>query len=169
MAATTAKLKKPPVKVCKECLLLPEAERPTRPRPVVDSKTGQQYPGPRCKTHHLAKRTADSLRSHGRTVATVYGITVEFYWALYEFQGGMCYICERAYGKSKRLAVDHDHKCDAGHSPDKACELCVRGLLCSTCNRKIVGHLRDDPAAFRRGAEYLEDPPARRLRAVMAA
>lgn len=152
------------VKECKDCLLLPVAERPKRPRSVINAKTGKPFPGPRCRTHHLAKRDADRARSHGRRVATIYGITVEFYWELYEFQGGMCFICERAYGKTKRLAVDHDHSCDQGHPKDKACNLCVRGLLCTMCNRKIVGHLRDDPAAFRRGADYLENPPARRLR-----
>ena len=136
-------------------------------RPRVDRPA--PHPGPRCDTDHRAKTTADKLRIHGRRVVKVYGITPEFYWALYEFQGGKCYICELAYGKSKRLAVDHNHNCDEGHPKDRACEKCVRGLLCTTCNRKIVGHLRDDPDAFRRGAEYLENPPARRLQIAMAA
>lgn len=166
---TKALVRKVAVKECKDCLLLPESERPQRPRSVINSKTGKPFPGPRCQTHHLVKRNADRVKSHGRRVATIYGITVEFYWALYEFQGGKCYICERAYGKTKRLAVDHNHTCTADHPAENACELCVRGLLCTMCNRKIVGHLRDDPKAFRRGAEYLENPPARRLRETFAA
>lgn len=32
-------------------------------------------------------------------------------------------------------------------------------LACGPCN-KLLGHLRDDPAAFRRAAHMLEDPPA---------
>lgn len=140
---------------------------PAKHRPKLDRSA--PHPGPRCTTHNRIKDLADSIRSHARRVVKFYGITSEFYWALYEFQGGKCYICERAYGKSKRLAVDHNHICVGEHPPDKACELCVRGLLCTTCNRKIVGHLRDDPEAFRRGAEYLENPPAQRLMQSLAA
>jgi hypothetical protein len=77
-----------------------------------------------------------------------YGITSEQYKALYEAQGGVCYICQRATGKRKRLAVDHDHK--TGY---------VRGLLCSPCNN-ILAHLRDDLLAAYRVVEYLEKPPA---------
>lgn len=163
-------VKAPAVKECKDCKLLPIGERPTKPRPIyIIKKKGrpdQPAPGPRCYTHYIAYRDATRVRNHGRRVASIYGITIEFYWELYEFQGGKCYICERAYGKTKRLAVDHDHSCTTGHDKEVACQECVRGLLCTMCNRKIVGHLRDDPAAFRRGAEYLENPPARRLRLI---
>jgi|GEM_PF-6267044 len=170
---------KPPPE-CKECRALPYLEPGTEPvpdkqyrprvrRPLAKDKSGKLVPGPRCTTHTRAKRAVDSAASHARRVVKTYGISSEFYWQLYEFQKGMCYICERAYGKSKRLAVDHNHSCTADHPAENACTLCVRGLLCTMCNRKIVGHLRDDPAAFRRGAEYLEDPPARRLLARLAA
>ena len=77
-----------------------------------------------------------------------YGLTPEQYWALYEAQGGVCYICERATGKTKRLAVDHSH--ESGY---------VRGLLCGICN-KILGHLRDDWLAAYRLNMYLKYPPA---------
>jgi hypothetical protein len=72
-----------------------------------------------------------------------YGITPEQYWALYEAQGGACYICQRATGKTKRLSVDHDH--ETGY---------VRGLLCGPCN-KILGHFRDDAATAWRCYDYL--------------
>jgi len=80
-----------------------------------------------------------------------YGITPEQYWALYEAQGGVCYICQRATGKTKRLSVDHDHA--TGY---------VRGLLCGPDN-KILGHMRDDPDMARRVASYLEAPPAHNI------
>jgi Recombination endonuclease VII len=35
-------------------------------------------------------------------------------------------------------------------------------LLCGVCNR-LVGFLRDDPAAFDRMAGYLRSPPARKV------
>lgn len=79
-----------------------------------------------------------------------YGITADEYWSIYEWQGRTCYICRRANGTGrKKLSVDHDHI--TGY---------VRGLLCGPCNRDVVGHLRDDPAAFLRGASYLDSPPA---------
>jgi len=78
-----------------------------------------------------------------------YGITAEEYWSIYEFQGGVCYICRRANGKRKRLSVDHCHTTGI-----------VRGLLCSKCNKDVLGHLRDDPEALYRAAEYLNGPPA---------
>lgn len=77
-----------------------------------------------------------------------YGLTPEQYWALYEAQGGACYICQRATGKVRRLAVDHDHV--TGY---------VRGLLCKPCN-SILAHLRDDWHAAQRVVAYLVAPPA---------
>lgn len=159
--------------VCKDCKALPYLVAGAEPvegveyRPNVDRPA--PHPGPRCTTHKRVKDAADKARAHGRRVVKVYGITIEFYWELYEFQGGLCYICRIANGKTKNLSVDHDHKCEAGHDPDTACPLCVRGLLCGPCNKNVVGHLRSSPDAFRRGVEYLEDPPARRLMALQNA
>ena len=127
-------------KRCKDCIAEGATTGHRRPTP---------YPGPRCKTHDLKVRGERSARQHGQYVEKVYGITGEQYWALHEAQGGRCYICQRASGKTRRLAVDHDHA--SGY---------VRGLLCKPCNRDVIGHLRDSPAALRRGAEYLENPPA---------
>jgi hypothetical protein len=95
-------------------------------------------------------------RAHRSRVSKTYGIPIDGYDKLYEAQGGCCYICQRATGKSRRLAVDHDHSC----CPElPACGKCVRGLLCGTCN-KMVGHSRDQAEFFDRAAEYLRNPPA---------
>jgi len=105
-------------------------------------------PGPRCATCQRARKTAAREAAWARGIMERYGITPEQYWALYEAQGGSCYICERATGKTKRLAVDHDH--NSGY---------VRGLLCGPCN-KLLGHARDDGEFFLRAFEYLREPPA---------
>jgi hypothetical protein len=81
------------------------------------------------------------------------------YEELYREQGGVCYICRRANGKTKALSVDHDHSCCSGKT---SCGKCVRGLLCGGCNYKILGHLRDDVEALQRAIDYLNDPPAQR-------
>lgn len=117
----------------------------------------------RCFTH---ERTRAKLARKGKRASTVLrtrGITAEQSHELLVFQGGVCWLCRRATGTSKALAHDHDHAHCPG--PD-SCPECLRGRLCSTCNR-ILGHLRDDPGAFDRAAAYLRgDTPWRRLVAV---
>lgn len=105
-------------------------------------------PGPRCATCHRDRKKALSEASWARGIMSRYGITPEQYWALYEAQGGVCYICRRATGRVRRLAVDHDHA--TGY---------VRGLLCKPCN-SVLAHFRDDLLTAYRAVEYLEIPPA---------
>ena len=116
-------------RTCKDC------DKAGRPAP---------HPGPRCATHHRAFRKEQKARSHERMVGKTYGLAPGEYERMYKEQGGTCAICQRATGKTKRLAVDHDH--DTG---------LVRGLLCGPCNQ-MVGYFRNSPEAFRRAAEYLE-------------
>lgn len=105
-------------------------------------------PGPRCASCHRERKKASARASHARWILKTYGLTIEQYEALYEAQGGVCYICRRATGKTRRLAVDHDHA--TGY---------VRGLLCKPCN-SVLAHFRDDAEAAYRTAHYLITPPA---------
>lgn len=123
-------------KRCKECD--PEGRR--RPAP---------HPGPRCATHHRERKQAVRDSQHARHIASTYGgLTADEYEKMYDLQGRACAICVRATGKTRRLAVDHDHETGL-----------VRGLLCKPCNR-MLGHGRDDPDFFGRAADYLLLPPA---------
>lgn len=92
-----------------------------------------------------------SRNAHGRAIESRYGITQKDYDDLYAFQGGVCYICRRATGRTRRLTVDHDHKTGM-----------VRGLLCRPCNT-ILGHARDMIEFFERCISYLKDPPYSRM------
>lgn len=121
-------------KVCKDCE--PGVKRPA------------PFPGPRCATHHRERHAALREASHARHVAATYGLKEGQYEELYAAQGGVCYICERATGKVRKLAVDHDHK--TGY---------VRGLLCKPCN-SMLAHLRDDLDMVTRLFSYLNYPPA---------
>lgn len=123
------------MKPCKDCE--PGTNRPS------------PWPGPRCATHHRAVIRARKIAAHGRHVETTYGITAAEYGALLAAQGHVCAICERATGRTKRLAVDHDHDTGA-----------VRGILCSQCNYMLLG--RYDVDALTRAIDYLLDPPAPR-------
>jgi hypothetical protein len=118
------------------------------------------HPGPRCSTCHKDIQKKRKKTAADRRNERVYGVTPEQHQAILEVQGGRCAICKVATGASKRLATDHDHFCTEGHDPKTGCQKCVRGLLCSNCN-KIVGFFRDDPDAFARAVEYIRNPPAR--------
>ena len=126
---------------CKDCL--EEGITTGRPAP---------HPGPRCATHHRARKRATSEGAWAKRIEETYGITAEEYYAIHEAQGGRCYICQRANGNVRRLAVDHDH--DTG---------LVRGLLCKPCNRNVLGHARDDIEYFERAIAYLQSPPAQQV------
>lgn len=67
-----------------------------------------------------------------------FNLTASEYDEMLRGQGGVCAICgqpERLMrqGRTRRLAIDHDHQTGR-----------VRGLLCASCN-VVLGHLRDDP------------------------
>jgi len=98
-------------------------------------------PGSKC-------RTCLKFKDHEWMLKSRFGLSKQEYMDILDSQGGVCYICERK-PVNRRLAVDHDHS--TGN---------VRGLLCKGCNRDILGHLRDDPAALQRAIDYLHSPPA---------
>lgn len=89
--------------------------------------------------------------AHEQRVQSTYGLAPGQYEALYEAQGGVCYICRRATGASRRLSVDHDHKTGE-----------VRALLCRPCN-SLLGHVRDDVDTLRRAAIVIRDRPAQEI------
>jgi hypothetical protein len=114
-------------------------------------------PGPRCATHWREVKRARKAARHGGYVQKTYGLGEYDYGTMYEAQNGVCYICQRANGATRKLSVDHDHKCCSGPT---SCGACVRGLLCRPCN-DMLGHARDDWQMFARAIRYLQNPPAR--------
>lgn len=68
-------------------------------------------------------------------------------------QGGGCATCGRKPTPGRRLNEDHDHT--TGLS---------RGLLCTWCNRYLVGNKTfKHRALFMNAAWYLANPPAQKL------
>lgn len=130
---------RPAPKRCKDCL-----------EEGVETKRKAPHPGPRCATHHRAKRKDRRNYSHAAHIMELYGLTADEYQRIYAYQGSACAICKRAKGFRKKLSVDHDH--ETGE---------VRGLLCQKCNRDVLGHLRDSTEALARAIDYLTNPPAR--------
>lgn len=93
-------------------------------------------------------RPCASAAQHGAMIERTYNLTAAQYDALAALQGGRCAIC-RARPKSKRLAVDHDHKTGL-----------VRGLLCSRCNHDLMGSAWDSMAMALALWHYMNTPPA---------
>ena len=136
--------------VCVDCRKDPEIVASRRPRPIANP--GGDEP-PRCLTHLRRFSTRQRQLARGSHVERTYDISAADNGALLVFQGGRCWICGRATGASKALAVEHDHADDW-----------VRGRLCSTCNQFIGRQLGDDPAKAQRLVEYLSgDTPYRRM------
>jgi hypothetical protein len=83
-----------------------------------------------------------------------YGIDFESFWAE---RGGLCEACSVVTAKRgcgpNSATVDHDHSCCAGNWSN-TCGRCVRGLLCSACNR-ILGIANDSPKRLEGCIAYL--------------
>lgn len=96
-----------------------------------------------------------------------YGISLEEFIKMYEYQGGRCAICKKELGlyypkepgfyKGCRVEVDHDHKKGKRES--------VRGLLCggrwAGCNRKL-GRI-DNLEWLANVVNYLETLPGQKV------
>lgn len=93
-------------------------------------------------------RPCASGRQHAAMIEKTYGVSGDDYAALLKLQGGRCAIC-RARPKSKRLALDHNHKTGA-----------PRGLLCSRCNHELMGSAWDSLAIASALWHYMNTPPA---------
>lgn len=124
--------------ICKDCI----AEGVTAARPAP-------HQGPRCATHFYAERKRIRANAHEWRVGRLFNLAPGEYAARLESQGGVCAICQRATGRTKALAVDHDHRCCPGRT---SCGACVRGLLCGPCNQ-LVG--RYGVEALSRAITYL--------------
>ena len=85
---------------------------------------------------------------------SLYKMTPEDYDQLLKSQGGVCAICQQICKTKRGLSIDHNHLCCAGN---RSCGKCIRGLLCSNCNRAI-GMLQEDIAIFNRAIAYLTSP-----------
>jgi hypothetical protein len=131
--------------VCVDCAKLPDDERPARPRPAT-------HGGPRsrrCTTHHRALRAGRKTSSWAGRLMRVHGMTEEQYWSMYEAQGRKCALPRcRATGKTRKLAVDHDHdyaRRHCSHDPDReSCSACWRGLCCYPHNFELLGKFAGD-------------------------
>jgi len=80
-----------------------------------------------------------------------YGLSEERLKEMLEEQKGLCAICQVAMTTPN---IDHDHACCP---KNESCGDCVRGLLCSRCN-KGLGNFLDNPQLLLAAVSYLNTP-----------
>lgn len=102
-----------------------------------------------CDNHLYAKDLCHAHYIKQRKWAS-FGVDAPRYQEMLREQNGVCAICheperspDKASGKTRDLAIDHDHETGA-----------IRELLCSNCNRAL-GLFRDDPALLDAARAYL--------------
>lgn len=67
-----------------------------------------------------------------------HSIKLEDFEKMISNQNNSCLICKRIFTEELKIVIDHDHNCC---NSNRSCGRCIRGLLCSHCN-KIEGFLR---------------------------
>ena len=85
-----------------------------------------------------------------------YGLTREAFDALLTLQGHACGMCHEPFRDGHAICIDHDHDCC--ETEKSCCGKCVRGLLCTGCNRAL-GHIERKRG---QAEAYLSAPPARK-------
>jgi hypothetical protein len=96
----------------------------------------------------MSKTNTVKDKSRERHLIRTYGITLSQYNQLLRKQNGVCAVCYKTpEANGRALAVDHAHG-----GPFKGE---VRGLLCFTCNRYVIGR-HTDPKLLMSASGYLQ-------------
>jgi hypothetical protein len=99
------------------------------------------------KQWRVAHKDASRTSARRYHLKKQYDITPEQYWELFDQQKRVCAICG-GKPRTKNLHVDHDHKTGK-----------VRGLLCSSCNSRLLPILEHHPDRIFAAFNYLKNPP----------
>ena len=92
----------------------------------------------------LVCKKCNTSNSRKSQLKSKYGITDEDYLCMFLQQECKCAICGNVQ-KTRKLAVDHDHKTGK-----------VRALLCHNCN-VLLGHAKDDIEILKKAISYLKE------------
>lgn len=120
---------------CKKCMKSDATDSYVQRADEVSKRNRQNY----CSDKEWAKK-----------IRLNYGLSVDDYYSILEFQGNKCAICGTASSGSSqhdRFVVDHCHATGK-----------VRGLLCVTCNTAL-GLFYDSKVNLLSAISYLALPP----------
>lgn len=95
----------------------------------------------------------NKVKNKNRTIQRLYGLDLIQYNKMLEQQEFKCGACKQEFKDEKSIHIDHDHSCCSGH---QTCGTCIRGILCSGCNRAL-GFLNDDPEKIIKLFDYITD------------
>lgn len=138
----------------------------TRQCPQCNRNRAEKFwSSPRAKVCNTCKKQTSRRSARAAHLWRSFGITLDEYDAMLAAQGGVCAICKKP--RPYNLPVDHDHQLErdlieAGAEPLEAARRSIRGLVCKRENG-LLRDVRDDPAILRSAADYIDDPPARRV------
>lgn len=109
------------------------------------------------KLHLINKTTQYSKSKQGKKTQRKsqlkykFDLTLEEYKQLLKQQNDMCAICGKTPKQNKKaLAVDHDHRVKKEYDV-----ILIRGLLCTSCNRYVIGLMKDNKTIFAGVIKYL--------------
>lgn len=111
------------------------------------------YTGTRGRVCAVCQKATSRASARANHLLKTYDMTPEQAAALLKYQGDVCAICRGA--RDYNLALDHDHALPDGIES-------WRGFLCKRCN-KLLRDVRDSTQILLAAAEYLREPPARRV------
>jgi len=103
----------------------------------------------------------DKTQDRDYALRTKYGITINEYKAIFDYQEGTCWICGKP-PVNRALSVDHKHLPGEKRRNPREIRVRVRGLLCWRCNNAI-GKFDDNPLFLRKAADYLDSLPAQKI------
>lgn len=92
---------------------------------------------------YKAQTDAQKMKARDNAYKRLYGITLEYYNALFIQQSGKCVCGKHQSELDRALVVDHNHETKV-----------VRGLLCPGCNLAI-GNAKENPETLIVLANYL--------------
>ena len=153
---------------CKVCVREYDQNEDDLKRAMPRKKQGELIHCRKCE-RYLVKDKFPKLRKNGKYTTYTYcvecdnlvghlgnlkkyNLTRDQYVDLEKSQNGVCKICGNTEPHKKRLSIDHDHKCCPGEG---SCGQCIRGLLCSHCNRAL-GSVKDNIDILQSMIEYLK-------------
>lgn len=126
--------------LCGECYYRMRGQLPERKEQArAYQRERSQKPG---------EREKNTLRRKEWVITRRYGLSLT--WFEETLLIG-CAICGTLDWGDQGACIDHDHRCCPG---EYGCPKCVRGLLCSSCNR-MLGQAHDRSEILVKGAEYL--------------
>lgn len=137
-------------KVCKACRSDQQKEwakkNPDKEKAIRDRMKKKNPNLHKESYRRILKKNPDYIRE--KNYKASFGITIDQYELMFNFQGGLCAICRKPEtimdrGKIRRLAVDHCHATGK-----------IRGLLCGKCN-KAIGLVDENLLVLSAMSEYL--------------